>query len=192
MISKLSTRLVACLIRHQTIDEADRELYVYGFFILLSNLYYFLLALFSGILLGIGLESLLFFISYLCIRQFAGGHHAKTEQRCMVFSTISILFCIGCVRLSAPYDLRIFYSLVFLFGAVMVLSFAPLDTPEKRLSVKEKQKYRKISLAVSAVLAVLFTVGCIAARSALYAPVGAAMGFEGVLLAYGKAAQAAN
>ena len=101
MISNLSQRLVDYLIRHNTVDAAERELYVYGFFILLSVLYYFCLSLTAGLICGIGLESFLFFVSYLVIRQFAGGHHAKTEGRCLFFSSVFLLLCIVLIAVTA-------------------------------------------------------------------------------------------
>ncbi|MGN0519335.1 MAG: accessory gene regulator ArgB-like protein [Candidatus Fimenecus sp.] len=189
MISNLSKRLVSYLIKQNTIDEVDRELYVYGFFVLLSNLFYFCLSLAAGLLCGIWLESLLFFAAFLCIRQFAGGHHAKTEQRCQFFSSVSILICIFLIRLSMQNDFRIPYSIAFAIAASVILLFAPLDTPEKRLSPKEKKKYRTISYVILAVLTTVFAGGIIGSAAVLYSPIGAAVCFEGVLMAYGKTAQ---
>lgn len=191
MISNLSQRLVSYLINQNTIDEEERELYVYGFFILFSCLYYFCFALTIGLICGIGWESFLFFISYFGIRQFAGGHHAKTERRCLFFSSVSILLCIVLIRFSVQNSfLRLPYGIVYVVSGAIILAFAPLDTPEKRLSKKEKQKYRKISYAVLAVLTAAFIGGIISNTVALYSPIGAAVCFESVLMLYGKIAQA--
>ena len=190
MISNLSQRLVDYLIRHNTVDAAERELYVYGFFILLSVLYYFCLSLTAGLICGIGLESFLFFVSYLVIRQFAGGHHAKTEGRCLFFSSVSSLLCIVLIRLSMKNALRVPYGICFAVAAGVILALAPLDTPEKRLNEKEKRKYRKISYVILAVLTAAFIGGIIGNAASLYSPVGIAVCFEGVLMLYGKIAQA--
>lgn len=191
MISNLSQRLVSYLINQNTIDEAERELYVYGFFILFSCLYYFCFALTIGLICGIGWESFLFFISYFGIRQFAGGHHAKTEGRCLFFSSVSILLCIVLIRFSVQNSfLRLPYGIVYVVSGAIILAFAPLDTPEKRLSKKEKQRYRKISYAVLAVLTAAFIGGMLGNAVALYSPIGAAVCFESVLMLYGKIAQA--
>lgn len=190
MISNLSQRLVAYLINHNTVDEAERELYIYGFFILLSSLYYFCFALTVGLLCGIGWESILFFMAYFVIRQFAGGHHAKTEGRCLFFSSVSILLCIVLIRFSVQNTFRLPYGIAFAVAGATVIALAPLDTPEKRLNQKEKRKYRKISYAVLAVLTTVFIGGIIGNAAVLYSPIGAAVCFEGILLLYGKIAQA--
>ena len=82
------------------------------------------------------------------------------------------------------------YGICFAVAAGVILALAPLDTPEKRLNEKEKRKYRKISYVILAVLTAAFIGGIIGNAASLYSPVGIAVCFEGVLMLYGKIAQA--
>ena len=92
MISRLSNSIVKVFLEQSDISN-DEELYQYGFFILLSQILYFIITIVIGILLGIVLESIIFYIAFQFIRRYAGGYHASMEIRCEVMSTLSILTC---------------------------------------------------------------------------------------------------
>ena len=91
MINKLAVKLAENLLIKQSIKEEERELYIYGFFMLLSHLMYFILASFFGLLFGIFGESIIFYVLFQFIRRNAGGYHAATETRCEILSTLLIL-----------------------------------------------------------------------------------------------------
>ena len=94
------------LLVNGTITEDEQELYIYGFFMLLSQLMYLILACIFGLILGCVLESLIFYITFQFIRRYAGGYHASTETICEILSTLSILVCIVVIRLSKAYDIQ--------------------------------------------------------------------------------------
>lgn len=137
MINKLSAKFTEKLLLRQSITEEERELYIYGFFILLSNLMYIILASLSGLLLGCFLESIVFYIAFQFIRRYAGGYHASTETRCEIISTLSIISSIIVIRLSKQYDFQKILLVVTLVSAIIIFCICPLDTLEKPLSEKE-------------------------------------------------------
>ena len=77
------------LIASSVIEEGDRELYSYGFFLLVTRFFFFLVTVFVGLLMGIGGESVLFYMVFFILRTYAGGVHAKTETACTVFTTFA-------------------------------------------------------------------------------------------------------
>ena len=81
MIGKLSSKISDLLIRKSVIDSEDQELYVYGFFILLSQILYFIIAVIFGIIFNVLLQSVVFYIAFQFIRKYALGYHASTEGR---------------------------------------------------------------------------------------------------------------
>lgn len=91
MISRLANIISEKLLRAQVIEEADRELYVYGFFILLSQGIYFCLTALFGFLFGTLWENIVFYIMFSILRGYAGGFHASSESTC-AFLTIAALF----------------------------------------------------------------------------------------------------
>ena len=107
-------------------------------FLFFIQIYFFLIITsIIGAIFSAFLQSVVFFFAFFLIRQFAGGYHAKTETRCEILSTLSILCCIVLIKLSKMYDIRIaLLSISFVF-ATLIFILCPLDTPEKPLSDKE-------------------------------------------------------
>ena len=90
MISKLASKVVKRLIDNSAIADTEQELYVYGFFILISQILYFTLTMIFGVLLDIVLESVIFYVAFQFIRRYAGGIHASSELKCEIATTTSI------------------------------------------------------------------------------------------------------
>lgn len=61
MATVLAERIVSKLIASSAVKEADRELYVYGFFLLITRSFFFLVAVAFGSILGIPCESVIFY-----------------------------------------------------------------------------------------------------------------------------------
>ena len=186
MITKISSKIVEALIKHSLVENEDKELYSYGFFILLSQILYFIIITTIGVLLNIILESIIFYIAFQFIRRYAGGYHAKTETRCEILSTLSILCCIVLIKLSKMYDIRIALLSISLVFAVLIFILCPLDTPEKPLSDKEYKYFRKISWIILSLIIVAIIVSFIFKFNVVFAPCCASLIFEGVLIGTGQ------
>lgn len=186
MITKISSKIVEALIKHSLVENEDKELYSYGFFILLSQILYFIIITTIGVLLNIILESIIFYIAFQFIRRYAGGYHAKTETRCEILSTLSILCCIVLIKLSKIYDIRIALLSISLVFAVLIFIFCPLDTPEKPLNDKEYKYFRKISWIILSLIIVAIIVSFIFKFNVVFAPCCASLILEGVLIGTGQ------
>ena len=158
MISRLSNSIVKVFLEQSDISNDEEELYQYGFFILLSQILYFIITIVIGILLGIVLESIIFYIAFQFIRRYAGGYHASMEIRCEVMSTLSILVCLVVIRLSKTYDFQFALLIVSSVSAVCIAVLCPLDTPEKPLSEKEFKYFRKISWLILSVISLVVAI----------------------------------
>ena len=154
MISKLSKKIVNQL----NILDDEQELYEYGFFILLSQILYFIIAIIIGTICGTVFESIIFYIAFQFIRRYAGGYHASTETRCEIFSTLSILACIVVIKLSKTYDIQTALLIISAVSAVCIFVFCPLDTPEKPLTNKEFRYFRKISWTILFIISALIVI----------------------------------
>lgn len=187
MIGKLSEYLAERLVAGGTIKEEDRELYVYGLFVLLSQLMFFIIACLFGLVLGCIPESIIFYIAFQFIRKYAGGYHAATETRCGIFSTLSILACIAVIRLSKTYDFQTVLLLVSAVSAVCIFVFCPLDTPEKPLSDKEFRYFRRISWIILLVIIIAAAVSYVFKFKMVLVPCCMSLILEGILISAGKA-----
>ncbi len=186
MISKVSSKIVSVLASRSVINKDDAELYDYGFFILLSQLLYFIIALATGIILKIIPQSVIFYLVFLLIRKYAGGYHASTEARCEIFSTLSIVGSITVAKLSEIYDFKIALLVISAVSAVCIFIFSPLDTPEKPLSQKEFNYFRKISWLILLAIIISITVSYILKLNFITVPCCMSLILESILLSAGE------
>lgn len=182
MISKLSKKIVNQL----NILDDEQELYEYGFFILLSQILYFIIAIIIGTICGTVFESIIFYIAFQFIRRYAGGYHASTETRCEIFSTLSILACIVVIKLSKTYDIQTALLIISAVSAVCIFVFCPLDTPEKPLTDKEFRYFRKISWLILLAIVVAIIVSYIFKFKIVTVPCCLSLILESILLVAGK------
>lgn len=186
MLNNLAKYLTDKMLSDRSISEDEQELYIYGFFMLLSNLMYLILACFLGFLSGCILESILFYIAFQFIRRYAGGYHASTETRCEIVSALSIAACIATIKVAKLYDLQTVLLILGLVSAVCIFCLCPLDTPEKPLSEKEFRYFRKISRLILCGLVFAMAVSFFCRFIAVLAPCCVSLILESVLLLAGK------
>lgn len=182
MINKLSTRLTERLLSNGTISDEDKDLYIYGLFMLFSHLMFFIIACIFGLILGCIFESIIFYIAFQFIRRYAGGYHASTETRCEIFSSLSILACIVVIKLLKTYDFQTVLLLITILSAVCIFIFCPLDTPEKPLSDKEFKYFRKVSWLILLVIVTVIIVSYFLKLNILITPCCMSLILESILL----------
>lgn len=186
MINKLSKYFTDKLFFYGAITEDEQELYIYGFFMLLSQLMYLVLACIFGLILGCFIESIIFYIAFQFIRRYAGGYHAATETRCEILSTLSILACIVIIKLSKNYDFQNVLMIISTISSVLILFLCPLDTPQKPLSDKEFKHFRKISWIVLLVIIVTIIDSYYFKLQFILSPCCMSLILESILLISGK------
>lgn len=131
-------------------------LYEYGFFILLSNITYFLITLLFGVIFYILIESVAFYIAFSLIRRYAGGFHASSEIRCTFMTVISIFICILSIKLCEIINVQLAVLIITSTAIIIIFILCPLDTPEKPLTEKEYKFFRKKSLIL--LLIIIFVI----------------------------------
>lgn len=172
------------LIASSVIEEGDRELYSYGFFLLLSSVLYLVVAAIFGSELGILWESIVFYFLFSILREYAGGIHAKTEHGCMLSTILALLLSIIGIRKMMQAELSTVVMVFLIVGCAAVFLLSPLDVPEKRLSADDWRYYRRISRRLAAAYALLGVCAAAAGWPILY-PVAASATLEGILLLAG-------
>lgn len=94
-------------------------------------------------LMGDVIVGLLFELTYIPIRIYAGGYHASSKRRCEYLSYGSLLLCMILI-FYVPLKIEIMHLLLLLFGMVIFL-FAPVESVNKRLNSVEKKVFRRKS-----------------------------------------------
>lgn len=189
MIGKLASKTAEKFIKNPDTCYDKIEIYQYGFFVLYSNLIFFLLTIILGAVLNVVLSSMFFYIAFFSIRQYAGGYHAATEMRCEIMSTLSILICIIVIKLSKTYDFQTVLLIISSVSALCIAVFCPLDTPEKPLSEKEFKYFRKISWLILSVISIFVICSYfvqLREMHVFFVPCCLSLILESILLAAGK------
>lgn len=192
MISRLSSKITDLLIKKAIIGSESKELYDYGFFILLSQILYIIVSIIFGIIFNVLLQSVVFYIAFQFIRKYAGGYHASTEGRCEIMSTLSILACIVIIWLSKSYDFTLLLFCISLVAVLIIAVLCPLDTPEKPLSEKEFKYFRKISWIILFVITGTIVISYFFRFTVLFAPCCMSLILESILIIAGKIKQVLN
>lgn len=147
MIKFISSKAACILCKDEDLDEM-RELYEYAIYILLSGLFHLISVVALGLCFNMVLESLVFYCSFILIRKFAGGYHAKTPTRCYVFSiaTSFAVFClIKVVYFFYCTGLSICLLLIELVCTLFIVLVVPLQSDNKPLNFQETKLYKNVS-----------------------------------------------
>lgn len=192
MINKLAFKIASKFINNPNIIFDKIEIYQYGFFILLSNIFFLIITIIFGLALNLLEHSLVFYIFFFVIRQFAGGYHASTETKCEIISALSIFVCLVVIRLSKLYGFDTALFCLAIVAAISIAVFCPLDTPEKPLSEKEFKYFRKISWVILFVITGTIVISYCFRFNVLFAPCCMSLILESVLIIAGKIKQTSN
>ena len=140
MFTKLSDKITDILISNNAIKQKDREIYYYGvqqgITLLLNILTTIVIALVCGELW----QCLVFMLSFVLPRRYAGGYHAKTPFRCYIYSNTMIFAALLVIKF---FTLGIFIcgSLSVISGAI-IFFLSPVEAANKPLDDKERTVYR--------------------------------------------------
>lgn len=186
MIGKLASKVVKKLIDNSAIADTEQELYVYGFFILISQILYFSLAMIFGLLLDIVLESVIFYVAFQFVRRYAGGIHASSELKCEIATTTSIFLCLLCTKLCETNNIQMPILIPTMIAAISISILCPLDTPEKPLTKEEYEYFRKISWVILLLIMLTICIGWYFKLEFLMYPCCMSLILESILLVLGK------
>lgn len=155
-LAKLSRRIGDDLVRSDVVKAEDAEIYIYGINQILVSVLNVSTALIIGLIFGVFFEVAGFMVSYIPLRSFAGGFHAKTPLRCYICSVIMlIVVSIGFKYLSIAAWVN-YAVLALAFAIVLVLS--PVEDRNKPLDDLEYKVYKKRAISIASIELVIALV----------------------------------
>lgn len=184
MATRIAAYITSRMLASSVIEEDDRALYCYGFFLLITRFFFFLVTVIVGCLLGIPCESVVFYIAFILLRTYAGGVHAKTETVCTVLTTLALGIAVATIKILEFSNGGIKTFLVF--SNLCIWLFSPLDSSEKPLEAEEKRRYRKICYRLLLIYDAVVFAADFLMLPMLYYPVVCGMFLEAFLLSIGK------
>lgn len=154
---KLISDKFACFLCKDEGQKNNFHLYEYAVYIILSSAFHVITVITLGLCFNLLVESLVFYFSFIAIRKFAGGYHAKTPVRCYLFSFASNIIILCLVKwLSSINTLFIFIFIIFeLLCVVLILLISPLDTENNPLTGQEKKMYRMLTSIITILIFII-------------------------------------
>lgn len=155
MIRSISQK-VACILS-ESIDNGDKnyEVYEYAVFIVLSELMHLVTVIILGLIFNLLFESMVFYGTFIIIRKFAGGYHAKTPLRCYIFSvatSVASLVMIKLLLMQSNETIPLILLALELLSIAIISFLAPIDNENKPLNDREKKVYKVVSILASVVM----------------------------------------
>ena len=156
MIKLISSKVARILCKDEKHTD-NYELYEYAIYIILSSAFHMATVIVLGLVFNLLTESLVFYLSFIVIRKFAGGYHAKTPVRCYLFSFASNIIILCLVKwLSSINTLFIFIFIIFeLLCVVLILLISPLDTDNNPLTGQVKKMYRMLTSIITILIFII-------------------------------------
>lgn len=143
MIEKISTHILDFLDNESKLSEEEKDYYRYGIEITLSSVLSLCIVLIIGVVFHSVLDSLLFLLLFVPLRQYTGGFHAESYFFCnlslaVIFSGL-MLIC----NINAVLTYTYFWIIIATASLVIVIVFSPADNKNKPIKA-EKIKYYKL------------------------------------------------
>lgn len=146
----ISEKLIGFMLRNEIISYDDQEIYLYGLqqgLIILGNL---LTVVIIAYYFNSVFECVIFLISYIPLRSYAGGYHTKNSLSCYMFSIIMIFIFIFSTKFFFWNGLGL--AGITLVSALIITLLAPVEDFNKRLNKYERHIYRIITYIILWVL----------------------------------------
>lgn len=145
MIHKISEKIICWQVIKGNITEEERNKYVYSYEILLNQLINISIAMVLAVISCELKSVMLFLVIYIPLRKYAGGFHAKTNERCIVYSSLIIIYVIFLNKWLRSFEDD--YQNIMAICSMLLLAFvcyvAPVEAKNKKLDMEENRKYRR-------------------------------------------------
>lgn len=155
MIQRISESIVSWQIKKNVLTDEQRALYLYAYEVMLNQTINMLIAVLIAIALKAPMPVFVFLVSYIPLRSYCGGYHARTNGGCTVVSAfLIILVCLVESVLTGELAI-ILPPLCLVISGALIFKFAPAPDKNKPLDEAETNHYRVKSRTVWFIEAVI-------------------------------------
>ncbi len=162
-MEKISNAITDFYIRKNYVPQDKREIYSYGFQLILADIINFSIVILLGMLLNRIIDSILFLITLCSVRQFSGGFHAKTFWLCRLSMLITFLGVIVVSQLLSAYPFKMIISLILnVFCIIFIAALSPIRHSNKELTTKQKKQNKTNAILTSFIMSVISIILLIA------------------------------
>ena len=158
MIAELSSQIVATLLNNKIITYKQKDIYQYGFEILISSVITFLIVLVCGCVFNCIIPSFIFFVLFVILRSVCGGYHASNYLSCNLifgFVTIGVLLSYKYINIEMFSELH--YPICML-TFICTIMYSPIENENKPLTIAQKKKFRILGTVLVLMVSLVSTV----------------------------------
>lgn len=153
MITALANHIADFIYSNAELSEEQRDVYVYGYEVIISSVITFVLLIITGIIFKRFFESMAFFLVFYSLRQHTGGYHADTYLKCNLIFEFNIILVMILSLIDFSFIALLSVNIVsFVLCFTSILTLAPMENKNKPISPKSKKTHKLTGL----ILAVVF------------------------------------
>ncbi|WP_394522294.1 accessory gene regulator ArgB-like protein [Lacrimispora sp. JR3] len=148
MIQRISESIVNWQIKKNILTGDQRALYLYSYEVLLNQTINVFIAGLIAIVLNAPMPVFVFLVSYIPLRSYCGGYHARTNGGCTIVSAFLIVLVCLVERVLTGELTVILPPLCLAISGALIFLYAPAPDKNKPLDEVETIHYRKRSRIV--------------------------------------------
>lgn len=142
MIQRLSENIVSWQIKRNILTSEQRALYQYAYEVMINQIVNILIALLIAVIMRAPMQVLIFLASYIPLRSYCGGYHARTNAGCTVVSAFLIYAVCLLEKIITGDFALIFLPVCLAISGGLIFGLAPVPDKNKPLDEEETIRYR--------------------------------------------------
>lgn len=139
----LVDKIIENFIYEGIVPNEDREIYSYGLYqggiMIINILTYIIISVYFKMVW----ENLVFLLTYIPLRSYAGGYHARTQIRCYFLSVLMVILVLLAIK-NITWTSTIIMGLIILGGS-SIFFLAPVEDSNKPLSDSQLVVFKKVA-----------------------------------------------
>lgn len=156
-LSKMAGKIADTLYQKELIQECDKEIYEFGYEVLIENIGKTFLLLLAGGILHQFTVTLVFVIAFTTLRSCCGGYHALEAWRCDLITIFLWGIVVTGTKLFEPIvsERQVLLILIAVVSELIIYQYAPVEHIHKRLTEEKRARNRRNALGLGMVYGIL-------------------------------------
>lgn len=139
------------------VNAKEVEIYIFGINQLIWQAVNIITAVFIGLMFDLLWQVFVFELTYIPLRTYAGGFHARTPWACYLYSVVMIIVAV--LLLKIPYWAFWICRALMLGASIIILLLAPIADKNKPITITEHKVYKRrtrVILLIDVVITMVF------------------------------------
>lgn len=149
-MSKMAGKIADVLCQKELIQECDKEIYEFGYEVLIENIGKTFLLLVAGGIFHQFIVTLVFILAFTTLRSCCGGYHASESWKCDVITLFLWGLVVTGTVLFEPIvsERQVLLILIAVVSELIIYQYAPVEHIHKQLTEEKKAKNRRNALGL--------------------------------------------